>query len=164
MSGPAVKSHIWPKMGRQSYARRRTLFPCGPGLSSSASTSSSSTSPPQDSSSSSNPASHDVTREHQETGARDHWETACRIFRNGWRSSQKISKTQKCQHPQALLTTLVRDVLKKCHERKHSTETQHPLPERPKLRGPQASQDYKGSLQKANWRSRTSSRKILVTW
>ena len=35
---------------------------------------------------------HEVRREQRET--------ACRIFRSGWRTSQKISKTQKCQHPQ----------------------------------------------------------------
>ena len=92
---------------------------------------------------SSNPASHDVTRKLRETAARKLLETACRVFPNGWTTSQKISKTQKCQHPQTFLMSQIRNVSKKC-------ETQYPLPERPKLRGLQANQDYKGPLQKVN--------------
>ena len=40
-------------------------------------------------------------------------ETACDTSRNGWRSSQIISKIQKCQHSQTLLMTQIRNVLRK---------------------------------------------------
>ena len=39
--------------------------------------------------------------------------TLWEIFLNGWRSSQIIQRTQKCQHPQTLLMTQIRDVLRK---------------------------------------------------
>ena len=49
-------------------------------------------------------------------------ETACEISRIGWRSSQNISKTQKCQHPQTCLMTQTRNVA----PRKHSIYTYFP--------------------------------------
>ena len=75
----------------------------------------------QDSSSSSNPASL-----RSDEGVSGHWrnppkiqkrETACEIFRRGWKSSQKISKIQKCQHPQTFLMTQIRNILRKWHPR-----------------------------------------------
>ena len=39
--------------------------------------------------------------------------TVCEIFWNGWRSSQKISKTQECQQPRTFLRTQIRNVLQK---------------------------------------------------
>ena len=77
----------------------------------------------------------------------------CEISQIGLRSSQKISKTQKCQHPETLLKILVRNILR-------NWQYLCSLPETQKLRDLQANQDYKGSVQKTHWHSRTSSRKI----
>ena len=41
--------------------------------------------------------------------------TVCEIFQNGWRSSQKISKKQKCLHPHTFLMTQILNVLRKRH-------------------------------------------------
>ena len=42
-------------------------------------------------------------------------ETACETFKSGYRSSQIISKIEKCQHTQTLLMSQVRNVLRKWH-------------------------------------------------
>ena len=47
-----------------------------------------------------------------------HRETGCKTFRNGWRSSQKISKVQKCLHPHTFLMTPIR-------ERSHKSGAAH---------------------------------------
>ena len=55
-------------------------------------------------------------KEHQGIDAREQRETACKIFRRGWMISQKISRTQKCQHPQPSLMTQIRNVLQTWHQ------------------------------------------------
>ena len=87
-----------------------------PEFSSSSGTSSSSTSPPQVHRVHGIQQFYQEPREHQEIGAREQRETACRIFRRGWMTSQKISRTQKCQHPQPSLMTQIRNDLKTWHQ------------------------------------------------
>ena len=138
MSGLAVKSHGWPKKGRQLYAKRTTSYLllsqgyppvlgairrqqrhrriCLPQVQ----------------------LESEVTDYLQETGAdhpqktknknkksdgrRDIRTTVCEIFLNGWRSSLIIWRTQNCMHPR--------------------TQILYSLPERPKLRSLQENQDY----------------------
>ena len=104
-----------------------------PGLSSSSSASSSSASYPQDSSSTSpSPASlrsddtyyqaprdrrddPDIKNKTKMRTTIEQRETACETYWHGWRSSQRLSKMQKCQHSQTLLMTQIRNVLRKWH-------------------------------------------------
>ena len=98
-----------------------------PGLSSNSGSSSTSTTPPQDASStSSSPASErsdapapgnwrGSPKTHKKKTAIEPRTTVFEIFQNGWRTSQKISKTQKCLHPHTFLMTHIRNVLQKCH-------------------------------------------------
>ena len=83
--------------------------------------------------------------------------TVCEIFQSGWRSSQKISKIQKCLHPRTFVMTQIRNGLQKWHP--EEAQYLNSLPKRPKLRSMLANQDDKGSLQRTHWRSSTSSRK-----
>ena len=84
---------------------------------------------------------HEVRREQRET--------ACRIFRSGWRTSQKNLEDAELPAPAKHFSWLGFGT-----SHKHGTkEAQylHSLPERPKLRSLQANQDYKCSLKKADW-------------
>ena len=90
MSEPVVKSHNWPKMGSRSDARKSKSWPCQsldyPRVPARAPPP---TSPPQESSTSWNPASSRSNKE-----ARGNWrkEAACRVFANGWWTSQSTSR------------------------------------------------------------------------
>ena len=81
----------------------------------------------------------EVTSSHQETGRgipqgiQRIRMTVCEIFQNGWRSSQIISKIQKCLHPHAFLMPQIRNVLRKWYQNQGSTVYLHTLPKRPKL-------------------------------
>ena len=68
---------------------------------------------------------------------------SCKTSQSGRRSSQKISKIQKCLQSHTFLMTQIRNVLRKWH--------QFSLPERPKLRILLADQDDQGSLQESHW-------------
>ena len=83
--------------------------------------------------------------------------TVCEIFQSGWRSSQRISKIQKCLHPRTFVMSQIRNGLQKWHP--EESQYLYSFPKRPKLRSMLANQDDKGSLQKTHWRSSTSSRK-----
>ena len=48
----------------------------------------------------------------------EHRETACETSQSGWRSSQKISKIEKCLQPHTFLMTQVRNVPRKRHQRR----------------------------------------------
>ena len=133
MSGPAAKIHTWPNKGRQHYAKRKTSYlllslDCRPMLVPARLL-----------------HRHRRTRQvhlqvqqrsevangHQETGAAhqklktkikrgikiEFRTTVCETFWDGWRTSQKISKIQKCQHcgthPQTLLRIQILNVLPK---------------------------------------------------
>ena len=87
-------------------------------------------------------------------------ETACDTSRNGWRSSQIISKIQKCQHSQTLLMTQIRNVLRKLQPGRTVFIL---TSQKTEIAKPASNQDDKGSLQEAKWRSSTSGRKKLVT-
>ena len=52
--------------------------------------------------------------------------TVCETFRNGWRSSQKISKIHKCLHPHTFLMTQIRKRPTKVAPRTHSIYTHFP--------------------------------------
>ena len=122
MSGPAVKSH--PTKGTKILCKTENFVPLVVrGLSSKSGTSSSSTSLPQDPSSTSwSPAT-----KRSDDGAPGNWRDSPKTqnknqkkdndktFRNGYGSSQKISKIQKCLHPHTLLMTLIRNGLQRWH-------------------------------------------------
>ena len=169
--GWASSQQLHPtKQGKKISCKTENVAPLVvPVFSSSSGTSSSSTSPPWDSSStSSSPAP-----ERRDEPAPGNWRdspktqrrgitveprtTVCETFWNGWESSQKVSKIQKCLHPHTFETPQIRNVPQKWLP---GSSVFFSLPQRPKLRGLQANQDYKGSLQKTHWRSSTSSRKV----
>ena len=60
--------------------------------------------------------------------------TVCEIFLNGWRSSQKIRRTQNCMHPHTFLRTQSRNVPRKWYQNQGSTVLKHSFPKRPKRR------------------------------
>ena len=180
-TGSAVKSHGWQKKGRQWNAKRTIFVPLVVPVLSNSGTSSSSTWPPQDSSSTPSSTSSSPASERSDEPAPGNWrdspktqnkkskseiiehrKTDCETFGNGWRSSQIISKIQKCMHPHTVLMIQIRNVLQKWHS--GSTVFKKSLPNRPKLRSLFANQNDKGSLHKTHWRSSTSGQKSLVTW
>ena len=175
-SGPAVNNHGWPNKGRQFFGKTekfRTCVDCRPIL-------------VRMHRLTGHRRAHqvhhqvlhqsEVTSSHQETESAIHPKkpihkkrainmgfrtTVCEIFQSGWRSSQRISKIQKCLHPRTFVMTQIRNGLQKWHP--EESQYLYSLPKRPKLRSMLANQDDKGSLQKTHWRSSTSSRK-MVTW
>ena len=137
MSGSAVKSHGWPKTGRQFHAKRTTsflmLFQGYP------------------------PVLVAIRRQHRHCriclkqvqpkrevtglpheGGADHHQkpktkkrgmaiemrtTVCEIFLSGWRSSQIIQRTQNCMHPHTFLRTQIRNVLRKWYQNQNQGST-----------------------------------------
>ena len=73
--------------------------------------------------------------------------------------SQKISRTQKCQHPQPSLMIRFGTSYKRGTK---VAQYSNLLPERPKLRSLQANPDKKGLLQKANWWISSSGKKTVI--
>ena len=123
-----------------------------PGLSSRSTTASSSTSSPQDLSVSLDPAN--VRSNEGSTGdcSKELRGTATgMVFPSGWRTSQRTSRSQKYQHPLKFLMTQIRNVPQKWH---HGSTVFILISQKTE------NQNDKGSLQNANWRSSTSSRKV----
>ena len=81
----------------------------------------------------------EVTSSHQETGRgiqqgiHRNRMTGCEIFHNGWRSSQNISRIQKCWHPHTFLMTQIRNAVRKWHQGS-TVSILSSLPKAPKLR------------------------------
>ena len=109
-------TYEWPS-GREPLCRTENLVPqVVPGLSSSCTTASFSRSPPQDLSVSFDPANARSDEGLRETAAKELRETATgKVFPNGSRTSQRISRSQKHLHPQKFLMTQIRNVLNKWH-------------------------------------------------
>ena len=123
-----------------------------PGLSSRSTTASSSTSSPQDLSVSLDPAN--VRSNEGSTGncSKELRGTATgMVFPSCWRTSQRTSRSQKYQHPLKFLMTQIRNVPQKRH---HGSTVFKLISQKTE------NQNDKGSLQNANWRSSTSSRKV----
>ena len=126
------------KQGKYNSCKAENFVPLVvPGLSSNSGTSSSSTSPFQDSSSTSSSPASERSDEHRtrklarftknsKIRRRTSIEprtTVCEISQIVYRSSQIISKIQKCPHPHTFLMTQIWNVLQKCASRKHSVQT-----------------------------------------
>ena len=123
------------KQGKNILCKTEDIVPLVvPGLSSNSGTRSSSTSLPQDSSStSSSPAT-----ERSDDGAPENWRDTPKTqykrkrdndfetFRNGHRSSHKISKIQRCLHPRTFPMTQIRNGLQKWHPRSTDFLTHFP--------------------------------------
>ena len=102
---------------------------------------------------------YEVTRKLHETVAKEWRDTATwKIFRRGWRSPQMIWRTQKMHAPASTSHDSDPERPIRVASRKHSIKIH--FPEDRNCDGPQANQDDKGSLQKAYWRSSTSSREV----
>ena len=167
MSGPAVKSHIWPKKKRGSYAKRKMSYlllslDCRQVLA---------------------PArlQHRFRRTHQEhlqvqqqsEVTIGHQETGAIQKKEGqrWGSGKPSARPPrvvrrvhtKSRRYRCACTRTPFSWLRFGTSYKSGTREAmclYSLPERPKLRCVLANQDDKGSLQKTHWRSSTSSRKV----
>ena len=82
-------------------------------------------------------------------------EVDCAISQSGWRSSQRISKMQKCQHSQTLLMTQIRNVLRKWQP--VSTVFSH-FPKDKNCEICQRTNTTRAPCREPNWRNPTSGR------
>ena len=149
MNGTAVKNHIQPQLAEESNATRRTLYR-------SLSRDYRQVLPAREQV----PLLHryrrarlmtlDQVQQQKEVTiqAFRHRETDCAICQSGKKSSEKISKTKKCQHqgahPQTLLVIQIRNVIQKWY--RGSTVFILTSPERQKLRNLQEKQKLQGLL------------------